>query len=233
MDTSLFHGVAAMRSAERQLESIAHNLANSDTPAYKRRSTVTQTFRLERNGSGDEQPRTSQRIDFAQGQLERTQIATHFALDGQGFFAVEGPKGEVYTRNGTFRLDNTGVLQTTEGYPVAWQGSTGAIDPVGEPIRVETDGTVRQGVKELGKLKLAGFDDLEALSQNELGYWVAPRGLQPGESDAAVLQGVLEGSNTSSIDELVAMIRVQRSFESSARMLAMIDESYQRLTSRS
>lgn len=222
-----------MRSAERQLETIAHNLANTDTPAYKRRSTVTQTFRLERNGSGDNQPRTTQRIDFEQGLFERTQIATHLALDGDGFFAVEGPRGEVYTRNGTFRLDNSGVLQTTEGYPVAWEGSTGAIDPVGEPIRVETDGMIRQGVKDLGKLKVVAFEDQAALSQNSLDYWEAPIGLEPGPSEAAVLQGVLEKSNTSSIDELVSMIRVQRSFESSARMLAMIDESYQRLTTRS
>ena len=150
---------------------------------------------------------------------------------GEGFFTLEGEAGEVYTRNGAFRIDDRGVLQSAEGFPLAWDGPRGILDPVGMPIAIEPSGEVKQGGTSLGRLKLSNFADPQRLGLDESGYFRAPLGLQEAPSEAVVHQGALEGANTTPVDELIAMIRVQRSFESIARMLTQIDQSYQRLVS--
>lgn len=221
-----------MSAAEKRLDSIAHNIANSDTPAYKRMDSVTQSFRLKRGAEWDDQPRSWQRTDFSQGTLRPTGSPWHVGLEGDGFFVVDSPQGQLYTRNGSLRIDDQGVLQTVEGYPVAWSNQRGQLDPRGANPVIEKDGTVFQGDQEIGQMRIVSFDRLDQLRQNDIGYWKASPSLAEQESKAIVHQGTLEGSNTSAVDELVGLIRVQRSFESTARLLQMVDQSYQRLTRR-
>ena len=232
MDSSLFSGVAALRAQERRLEAIAHNLANANTPAFKKSASITEGFQVERQGVTDEQPRTWHQTDWSQGDIKRTEVPTHLALMGEGFFTLEGDQGELYTRNGAFRLDDRGVLQTAEGYPLAWDGPRGLIDPVGTPVTIEPTGAVTQGGTRVGQLKLTNFVDADRLIIEETGFFRAPLGLQEVPTDAVVHQGALESANTSPVDELIAMIRVQRTFESVARMLTQIDESYDRLVNQ-
>lgn len=229
MDSGLYSGVSAMDVGQRRMDSIAANLANVTTPAFKRLSTSTQAFKIEQGGREVPGLRIEQTVDFAQGILERTGNPTDVALVGDGFFAVDGPSGEMYTRNGTFRLDEQGNLLTSEGYAVAWDGGGGRIDPIGAELVIDPSGTVHQGASTLGKLKLVAFEDTSALELNRRGYYVAPPRLPRSEASAEVHQGALERSNVSAVDELVSMIQVQRSFEVASNLMRSIDQTYRRL----
>ena len=229
MNSGSYSGVAALRAQERRLEAVAHNLANANTPAFKRAGSVTEGFRVELNGRYDQQPKTSHQRDFSQGDIKRTEVPTHLALVGEGFFAIEGNRGELYTRDGSFRMDDQGVLQTSEGYPIAWDGPRALIDPTGMPVTFDPDGTVKQGGIALGKLRIVDFEDPQKLELDGSGFYFAPRGLAEVQSEADVHQGALEGSNSSPVDELIELIRIQRNFESVTRMMAQVDRTYQRL----
>jgi flagellar basal-body rod protein FlgF len=229
MNTGLYSGIAAMRSSEQRLQAITANLANASTPAYKRRTAVSRSFDV---GVGDRRHReikTTFTTDFTQGRIERTENPLALALKGEGFFAVEGPNGEAFTRNGSFQLDDTGVLQTAEGHAVVWDGGRGRIDPVGEAVRIDTSGRVFQGASDVGRLKVVAFESPDLLRLDSQAYFHDPGGLTRSTTDAEVHQFALERSNASTVDELIAMITVQRGFESATNLLKMLDQTYRRL----
>jgi flagellar basal body rod protein FlgG len=229
MDRGLYMGVAAMRAAEKRMESLAFNLANVSSPAYKRQTTVTRAFEVGTGAQKHTELRAVAQVDFSQGLIERKGDPWSLALEGGGFFAVETPSGEVYTRNGSFHLDAQRELFTAEGHPVAWTTARGRVQPTGEPVSIDGTGRVRQGSVDVGQLKLVDFADASRLRADGQGYWHAPVGLEAREASAVVHQGAVERSNAESIDELVALIKVQRGFESAASVMRSIDQSYRRL----
>jgi flagellar basal body rod protein FlgG len=172
------------------------------------------------------------RVDYSQGPIEPTGSPLDLALFGNGFFAVETASGEAYTRDGRFRLDEQGELVTQDGLPLAFATRLGGIDPRGAAIEVDSEGTLRQGAVEVGRLKLVDFADPSALTLDPRGYLRAPRGLEEVAYTARVRQGALEGANVDPIREIIALIEVQRSFEGAARAVSNISESYQRLNQR-
>lgn len=231
MNVGMYRGVKAMEASERRLAAITSNLANLRSTAYKRVAAVQHT-EAKVDGKNDHSGvQTNLSIDWTQGPLERTGVSTDIALRGEGFFAVEGPQGEVYTRDGQFVVTEGGDLVTQDGFPVAWDGARGVIDSIGEALVVGLDGSVTQGGQNLGKLKLVDFESRESLNQQRHGYFVASPALKQIPADAEVHQYSLEGSNVSSVEELVRLIETQRAFEAGARVVQLIGESYQRLNS--
>jgi len=228
MDTGLYNGVSALRTAEKRLEAITANLANVDTPGFKRQGGATQAFTVPA-AEGYLEVDTRHRSDFSQGDLERSSSPYHLAIEGPGWFVVEGVSGELYTRRGNFRVDGAGILQSSEGHPVAWESAAGLIDPHGDLVQVDGGGVVRQGDSEIGRLRLVDFAKQEALSSVGGGYYTATQSANELPAAGAIHQGHLESSNVSSMDELVSMITVQRSFESANRLVQMINRTYERL----
>jgi flagellar basal body rod protein FlgG len=230
MDTGLYAGVAAMHSNEKRLDTIAANLANLSAHGYKRQGSVTRSFSV---GTGDrrhEEIATQQSTDFTQGELERTGNDLDVALEGNGFFAIDTGTGRAYTRDGSFHLDQQGTLLTSDGQPVAWDGSSGRIHPTGEAIAIDASGTVRQGGASIGRLRIVDFDDASRLQEDAHGNWRAQRGMQEKPANASVRQGAVERANVNSMDELIGMVVAQRRFENSATVLRSIDQTYKRLT---
>ena len=229
MSTGIYSGVSAMRASERRLESITGNLANTSTPAYKRRSAVSHGFEV---GTGDRrhlEVATVYNVDFTQGRIERTGNTYDVALMGDGFFAVDGPGGEMYTRNGSFHVDDQGVLLTSEGFPVAMASQIRNVDPFDTPVVIDASGALLQGNNEIARLKVVDFSRRDLLRPDTNGYYQAGPAVQPEPANAEVHQYALESSNASSIDELIAMITVQRAFESASNMMSMLDQSYREL----
>ena len=229
MNAGLYQGVAAMRASQRRLEAITSNLANISSTAFKRSVSMNHGVKLGR--SGRTTLTTTTAMDWSQGPLLRTQVSTDLALMGDGFFAVEGSpeEGELYTRDGHFSINERGVLVTQMGSQVAWQGARGILDPIGAPIRVDLSGQVFQGQRTIGRLRVVDFADRSQLQIGKTGDFVAPDDVQPRSSTAEVHQGALEGSNVSAVEELVALIQTQRTFEAGANLLTMISQSYERL----
>ncbi len=219
-----------MAAQQRRLDAIAANLANLGTVGFKRGVTAAHEIEVQRARGPVRGVTTRADVDFAQGNLLRTGRDFDLALYGNGFFAVEGPDGEVYTRDGSFHLTEGGVLVTEEGLPVAWAELNGVIDPVGLPVVIDEEGYARQGLQDIGRLRIVDFEDEHALERDRLGFWSAPRGLRETATEARVHQYALEDSNANGVEEMVAMIGVQRSFEVVAKVLSAIDQTYERLT---
>lgn len=230
MDQGLYHGVAAMRTAERRLDTVASNLANASTHGFKRAGTASESFDALLAGRVARQIATHAATDFAQGALEATGEPFDLALGGPGFFAVEGPRGEAYTRDGRFRLDPNGVLVTGDGFPVAWDGPRGTIDPLGPEVSIDARGEVWQRGASVGRLRIVDFEDARSLARTSGGFFEAPATAHAISSEAEVRQGFLEASNVSAIDEMVGLIEAQRGFEAATRIVGAIDQSYRRLT---
>ena len=229
MDNGLQSGVQALGASQKRMESIAANLANLQAPGYKRLNSFTHVVETVRRGEKSTAIETESDIDFSQGLVEHTGNTYDMALDGDGFFALETPSGEAYTRNGRFHVDAQGVLLNEDGHQVVWEGGQGRFQPVGAEVTVDPSGAVRQGSTDVGRLKLVDFSDRSRLLVDGHGYFHATPRTQPITATAEVRGRSLERSNSESIDELVSMIRVQRSFESATNLIRSIDQSYKRL----
>lgn len=230
MNEGLLQGVTTMRSAEKRLETIAANLANVDSNGFKKTTASVREFERVLRGRVEREISTKLEYNFAQGALRQTAGTYDLALAGEGFFAVEGEQGELLTRDGRFFVDDKGTLQTFEGLPVVWSGPRGTIDPAGVEITVDGEGFVRQGLNQVGRLRVVDYEDKTSLTIDARGFFVAPPTAVERAADAQVRQGYLEQSNVSAVDEMVALIAAQRQFESGARVLSSIDQTYRRLT---
>ena len=155
-------GSSGMNAQQNRLDTIANNLANVDTAGFKRDETSTKTFselllrRTEADGvyktpfgSADAAPiigkiglgvETNENYTvFEQGSFRGTNTNTDIALAGEGFFVVDTPNGERYTRNGNFILGKEGILLTKDGYPLL--GENGEIRVPDDKFTVNEDGS--------------------------------------------------------------------------------------------
>lgn len=218
-----------MQAQTRRMDAIATNLANQGVSGFKRFGDATESYEVQGAHGTLWGQRTDRQIDWSQGNLNRTGRELDLALFGEGFFAVESPEGERYTRDGEFHLTPEGSLVTSQGWAVAWEVRDGLVDPTGRALTVDGDGNVRQGEVEIGRLKLVDFVDKQALVPGGRGTWSAPAGAQEATVEAAVQQGSLEESNATSVEEMVSMIETQRHFDVLTRTVAAIQELEQRL----
>jgi flagellar basal body rod protein FlgG len=229
MDQAIYNAAAAMRASERRLELIAHNLSNVNTTAFKRKNAAVEQFVVQHPDRQERVQALVSFVDFTQGDLRRTGLPFDLAFMGPGFITVETPEGEAHLRSGSFMLDGDGVLQTYEGYPLAWEERFGPIDPNGVDPEIDATGNVYQGVTQIGRLRLVDFADYNYLQELPHGLWAAG----PGSEEIAVAgemhQGSLEASNSTGMNELIDMIVNQRAYELSATAIQMLDQSYRRL----
>jgi flagellar basal body rod protein FlgG len=147
------------------------------------------------------------------------------AIRGEGFFAVATPRGERYTRQGSFAVDAEGHLTTQRGERV--QGENGDLRVGQGAIEIGEDGTVTVDDIPAGRLKVVSFGPTPALvAEGGAVFAPAPGTVAtPVDSSAADLQpGALEGANVDAVAGLVELVTVSRMFESYMRTLQRLDE---------
>jgi len=201
------------------LELLANNVANASTGGYKADREFYSLYASPEAQESDpvatmpviERPWT----DLSQGIVQPTGNPLDLALTVSGFFAVNGPQGPLYTRNGNFRLARDGKLVTADGYPVSASGGTALTLDGSRPIDISSDGTVSQGGQVIGQLQIADFTGTADLAKQGNNYFrAAGPGVQPGAGKgASVEQGKLEASNTGAAEAAVRLVSVMRQFE--------------------
>ncbi|KKL59069.1 hypothetical protein LCGC14_2219070, partial [marine sediment metagenome] len=159
-------------------------------------------------------------IDFTQGALIRTGRPLDLALNGKGFFVIETPAGELYTRNGTCAINPDGQLVDTQGRVIA--GEDGAIAIPGTAssldVHVSSDGAISVTGKRIGKLKLVEFEDTSLLMPVGGGCYRPTGPVELKEAaGTTVQQGYREGSNVSAVKELVRLITVSRLYQANVK----------------
>src|SRR5262249_14205689 len=132
-------------------------------------------------------------LDFSTGALRQTGRSLDVALTGDGFFVVQTPRGERYTRDGSFTLDAAGQLVTAHGDLVIGDGGPITIRP-GE-VSVSEDGRITVAGQEMGRLKLVRFQEpRSALLKEGDSLFAATGSERPQEATIPVQQGTLESS---------------------------------------
>ena len=219
MDALTGAAASGLRARMESLDMLANNLANTETGGYKTDREFYSLY-VAPEAAAAELPATMPVIerpwtDFSQGVVRPTGNPLDFALSGKGFFAVDGPGGPLYTRQGAFRLSPAGVLVTTEGYPVRLAGGTQLQTTSPAPLEVAADGSVSQQGQALGQIEVANFADAGTLTKQGSSYFrpTDPAVTPVAGSGVEVQQGKLEGSNVGTAESAVRLVSVMRQFE--------------------
>lgn len=193
---------------------LANNIANASTEGYKGDREFYGLY-LSSESDGGTQPIIEKPwTDFSQGMLRTTGNPLDVAIQGKGFFAVNGPSGPLYTRNGSFTVSPAGLLTAGDGYPV--RGVDGGTITLVEGRRVDitSDGTVMQDGQPAGQIAVVDFPNPESLSKQGANYFTAdPKAQSVPAAGAQVHQGKLESSNAAPAEAAVRLIAVMRQFE--------------------
>jgi flagellar basal-body rod protein FlgG len=209
----------------RNMQVLAQNIANANTPGFKkdRISFRDYIIPVDNRPPGVVDGRVMTELDevstdFSSGTLMRTGNPLDVAINGDGFFALEGNR---YTRNGAFRIDEEGYLVTQDGIKVLGDG--GPVSIQGSKVDIDSSGEIFVDDVSVGRLKIVDFSDRGVLRKAGGGAFFTESAGQ--ETDATVSQGYLEASNVEVIKELVQMIETQREFESYQKIIQSFDDA--------
>jgi flagellar basal-body rod protein FlgF len=232
MDSLLTSAASGMRARLEALDLVANNIANAGTPGFKL-DRESYNLYVAPEAVDPESPEPSALpvvernwTDFTQGNLEPTGNPLDLALTSPGFFAVSGPGGTLYTRNGGFRLSPAGVVTTAEGWAVQEAGG-GTIQLQPDlPFEVAPDGSVTQAGTAAGRVAVVDFDHPEALAKFGRSYFQALGGTATPKAAARVdvEQGQVEVSNVAASESAVRLISLMRQFEMLQKAIAMDGE---------
>ena len=196
------------------LDLLANNVANAATGGYKADREFYGLYAAPEGESGTMPVIERPWIDLSQGLIHTTENSLDVALSGRGFFAVDGPAGALYTRNGSFRLAADGRLVTAEGYSVRGAGGSPVILANGRATDIAADGSISQDGSVVGKLEIVDFSSTEGVVKQGNNYFrIAGSTAPPAAATASVEQGKLEASNTGSAESAVRLVSVMRQFE--------------------
>jgi flagellar basal-body rod protein FlgG len=264
-----YTAVSGMRAQQWRLDAVANNLANVNTDGYKREQAAFKAFPelllrrmkddgeyLHPFGSADVAPIIGRLgtgvelnelyVDFEQGSLKETESDFDVAMDGKGFFVVETPWGERYTRNGSFQLGKEGYLETKEGYPVL--GENGRLRVHANNFQIDKDGRIWINAEYadddpnimvsrenntwaetalLDILKIVEFDIDRYLKKQGSSLYYDTETSGPAivmeESRPKILQGFIETANVEPVREMVQMIEVNRAYEANQKVIQTHD----------
>jgi flagellar basal-body rod protein FlgF len=225
MPGSHYIALSGLRARVDELDRIASDLANIGTVGYK--STRDASAAAERDAFGAalqtaiDTTHGGRRLDTTAGALTQTGRALDIAVDGQGFFVIDTPAGERYTRDGHFTIGADRQLVTRSGNVV--QGKDGPITIADDgEVRVDGDGTVWSGTTKAGQIAIVDFADRGALV-NEHGSLLRAEGQAATPvTDPVVRSGSLEQSNVSMADRVASLTSVSRSFEALQKALSLM-----------
>jgi flagellar basal-body rod protein FlgF len=207
--------------AERRAEVAAQNITNASTPGYRRHIGFEEALAARAQAFATGSP--SDVTDFAAGPLGTTGSQTDIAIAGDGFFAVRGDGDVFYTRHGQFRRDGEGRLVGASG--LALQALDGGDLIVGDgDFQISADGVVTRNGEPIGRIALYDFADRRALQAADAGIFSAGSGEPIQVTQPAIRQGMLEGSNVSMGDEMVAMMEAVRRAETGQKLVNTWDD---------
>jgi flagellar basal-body rod protein FlgG len=257
MFRALYTAASGMVAQQTNLDNIANNLANSSTAGFRRRRLQFQDLMYQNvvtPGAASTQQTTSAGLQIGlgtrpaateivqtQGDYTSTGNSYDLAIQGQGFFQVQRPNGELaYTRSGAFHLDAQGNLVTADG---------DAMEPAitipsdATSVSIGSDGTVtvvqpgQTQAQTVGNIQLALFPNPGGLSSIGDNLFLPTTASgdaivgTPGGTEGlgTIKQAALEESNVNVVEEFIQMIMAQRSYESNSRVVRAADEMFEQV----
>jgi flagellar basal-body rod protein FlgG len=240
---SFYTAASGLNGQQMRLDTIAANIANSNTPGYKstRVDFKDALYTTMENPTGANEAVnleagtgiviSATTTDFTDGALISTGQPLDFAITGEGFFTVQNENGEtLYTRNGSFGIspiDGENYLVTSQGYFVLDSDGNRITIPEGvSDLSVTGAGVMYDAEGEFGRLGLVNFSNPDGLDPVGDTCFRATEasGLAEAGDNIAVMQGSIEGSNVNLASELTLLIRSQRAYSLASRALQTADD---------
>jgi flagellar basal-body rod protein FlgF len=222
MDNSIYVALSKQKAAQRQIDFLANNVANANTVGYKANNVLFRQY-LRDDGNGNKVAYTldyGSKRDISQGPLESTGNPLDLAIQGKGYFAVQTPQGERYTRAGNFTLNEQGQLATLDGNLVLDNGGQPIeFEQQDEKITVFSDGRIEVDGNERAQVGVFEFTNEYAL-KNISGNLLESKEKPVAMENPKVAQGMLEQSNVKPVVEITNLINTQRSFTSGAKFVS-------------
>ncbi|ATX77265.1 flagellar basal-body rod protein FlgG [Reinekea forsetii] len=249
---ALWVGKTGLEAQDIALSTISNNMANASTTGFKKERAVFEDliYQIQRQPGAQSSQNTqlpsglqlgtgvrtvgTQKV-FMQGDLNTTEQPLDMAINGRGFFQVMLPDGNIsYTRDGTFHIDADGNMVTANGYLVE---PNIVIPDQAKTITVGTDGIVTavsagdNDPVEIGNIEVVDFVNpagLQALGNNlflaTAASGQAAAGVPSLDGFGAIIQGALENSNVTIVEEMVDMISTQRAYEMNSKVVSTADQ---------
>ncbi len=236
MFKGFYNLTSGMLTQGKNLNVIANNMTNIATSGFKTDRFTAQTFdevMWSRVGNKNKQYEdlgnqsyitvpSQLYTDYTQGSFDETGMPLDFAIEGDGFFAVETAEGRAYTRNGSFTLDDEGYLFLP--------GQGRVLDDQGEPILLITDkivaddrgGLYMENGGLLGRIGVYAFEDNEQLTKDDRGMFASQQ--EPQAAAVRVYHKMTERSNVDLVQQMTAMIAGQRAYQSAAQVTKIYDQ---------
>jgi len=220
MENTTYVGVSGQISISRRLETIAHNMANVNTPGFRAEALKFATLAspmAETNGAQTSFVTVGKSyISTERGSITQSGNPLDVAIKGDAYLALQTPAGIVYSRDGRMQITPEGGLVSVMGYPV--------LDSGGAPLQLDVqngmptigaDGSISQQGKLVGALGLFQFQPSSALRYGPNSSLIPDREPMPIVDDPqfGVMQGYVEGSNVNGVVEMTRLIDVSRAFE--------------------
>ena len=229
MDRLIYTAMTGAKHALEQQATTANNLANATTTGFRAqldqfRAVPVQGAILPTRAFVVDSTTGS---DFRSGVIQQTGRELDVAVQGDGWIAVRAADGsEAYTRNGSLKVDENGILQTHDGLRVQGDGGELALPP-GRNIAMARDGTISlvpdgsdaTGLTAIGRLKLVNPPAAD-LVRGDDGLFRTKAGTPaPLDPNVTLISGALESSNVNVVDEMVNMISLARQFDMHMKLL--------------
>ena len=233
MENGILIGLSRQVALQRELDVIANNVANIGTAGFKARSLRFNEYLMDQAKfdafEKPDQPLSyvidrGSGLDMTSGTIEPTGNPLNAAIVGNGLFVVNTPQGERYTRNGSFVLDGSGRLVTSEGHAVMGDGGPITFGANETNIGIGADGTISTSAGEKGKLRIVGVADPAALQSDGSSLIKTDTPLPPAAATVRVQGGAVEHSNVRPVIEMSRLIEVNRAYANISGMLQRSDE---------
>ncbi len=238
----IFISSAALNVQQERLDLLSQDLENINTYGYKKRSLIVENSFKDLvsnnesmwNKNTEDMPEVNYSgltpyiaqvyTDFSPAVVKETNVPTDFILNSEGFFVIQTPDKEQYTRNGFFSIDTDGYLVTMSGNRVL--GKDGPLKVGSRDFLLAKDGGVTVDGQSAGKLKVVAFEEPQLLLDEGNGCFSQPSqgaGLKDAENPQ-ISRGFLEQANVDFVDDMVNMIEISRAYETNQRVLRTQDE---------
>ncbi len=228
LDASI-SGLSLQLTMMRQMDIIAGNIANASTSGFKSQMLVVANASASASPGKDAKQEIGLARNGSSGALARTDNPLDVAIKGDGYFVVQTPLGERYTRNGRFSFDDQGQLVTADGYAVL--GDDGAaieISPAEIEITISSDGTISTEIGVVATLGVVRFADDQLVRRASGGLFMSDARPLPAE-ESTVHQGFIEESNVEPILELTKLMTTLRTFQGTQRFLERENDRERRM----
>ena len=229
MDRMIYTAMTGAKHILEQQATVSNNLANVSTTGFRAQLDTFRAVPVQGEGMNTRTFVVSNTVgaDFRPGAIQQTGRDLDVAVQGDGWFVVQRADGsEAYTRSGSFKVNENGLLQTHDGLSVMGDGGPISIPP-NSTVAIANDGTISTTSSlttpavpiALDRLRLVNPQQ-DMLTRADDGLFVLKDGSQADtDANVKVIGGALEASNVNAVDAMVNMISLARQFELNMNLL--------------